>query len=337
MSTMQDIAEKAGVSVATVEKVLNEKGKVADSTKKKILDIANELSYDSENATVTLDKKKQPKIGFVSFAEEDQRHADLKAGIYERMEEDPGFAADILVRETPMNAKDQLAAINEVIDEGAKGLLLTPFDDEKIIERINELQKKGIPVVTVCSDIEGTDREAYVGSNNVQLGATAGALLGLISQGKGEVGIITGSRKVLGQEQRIAGFLEKIKREYPGITIETIVECKNEDYKCYDTVQRIAYEYPTITSFLFVAGGVGGGCKALYQITGRPHYDIITIDEIEATVEYMNKGLITAAICQEPRRQGAIALTLLLNAINGKAPESEFNYTDINIKIKENI
>lgn len=338
MSTMQDIADKAGVSVATVEKVLNDKGKVADSTRKKILDIAKELSYESEDAAVTLGKKKSgPKIGFVSFAEEDQRHADLKAGIFERMEEDKAFAADMLVRETPMNAKDQLAAIDEVIKEGAKGLLLTPFDDEKIVERINKLKKKGIPVVTVCSDIEGTDREAYVGSNNVQLGATAGALLGLISKGKGEVGIITGSRKVLGQEQRIAGFLEKLKREYPGISVETIVECKNEDYKCYDTVQRIAYDYPTITSFLFVAGGVGGGCKALYQITGRPHYDIITIDEIEATVEYMNKGLITAAICQEPRRQGAIALTLLLNAMQGKSPESEFNYTDINIKIKENI
>ena len=91
-------------------------------------------------------------------------------------------------------------------------------------------------------------------------------------------------------------------------------------------------------NILFIAGGVGGGCKALYQRTGKPAYNVITIDEIAATVEYMNKGIITAAICQEPRRQGAIALTIVLDAIAKKdAPTSEYNYTDINIKIKENI
>ena len=288
----------------------------------------------------TTEKKttaKPPKIGFVSFAEEDQRHKDLKAGIRERMESD-SYAAELIVEETPMNAKAQLDAIDAVVAEGIKGLLLTPYDDPAVVAKINDLVANGIPVVTVCSDIEGTDRTAYVGSNNMRLGATVGALLGLVSGGQAEVGIITGSRHVLGQEQRIAGFLEKIKKEYPGITVETIAECKNEDYKTYDTLQRIAFEFPTITSFIFVAGGVGGGCKALYQMTGRPNYHIITIDEIAATVEYMNKGIITAAICQEPRRQGAIALTILLDAIGGKKePESEYNYTDINIKIKENI
>lgn len=338
MAIMKDIADKAGVSRTTVDKVLNDKGGVSDTTRKKVLAIAKELSYEPESASVSLgEPRKGPRIGFVSFSEEDQRHKDLKAGMYERMEDD-GYAADLIVRETPMYADAQLSAIDEVIKEGAKGLLITPYDDERIVERINELVKKNIPVVTVCSDIEGTNRLAYVGSNNMRLGQTVGALLGLVSQGHAEVGIITGSRDVLGQEQRIAGFLDKIQKEYPGITVETIAECKNEDYKCYDTLQRIAFEYPTITSFVFMAGGVGGGCKALYQMTARPNYHIITIDEIAATVEYMNKGIITAAICQEPRRQGAIALTIIVDAINSKkVPESELNYTDINIRIKENI
>lgn len=339
MANMQDIADKAGVSAKTVDNVLNDKGNVSDKTKKKVLAVAKELSYDPKTASVSLGspKDKGPKIGFVSFSEEDQRHKDLKAGMNERME-DAGYHADLIVKETPMYADAQLAAIDEVCKAGIKGLLLTPYDDERIVAKIDELTKKNIPVVTVCSDIEGSKRIAYVGSDNMRLGQTVGALLGLISGGNAEVGIITGSREVLGQEQRIAGFLEKIHKEYPGISVETIAECKNEDYKCYDTLQRIAFDFPTISSFIFIAGGVGGGCKALYQMTARPNYHIITIDEIAATVEYMNKGIITAAICQEPRRQGAIALTILIDAINGKKqPDAEFNYTDINIRIKENI
>ncbi len=335
-TTIDEIAKKAGVSPKTVENVLNEKGKVADATKQKVLDVAKELHYEPGTASVTLGKAPL-KIGFVSFSEEDQRHKELKAGMQRRME-DEDYAAEMIVRETPMYAEKQLAAIDEVIKEGAKGLILTPYNDKRIVEKINSLVDDGIPVVTVCSDIEGSKRLAYVGSDNKRLGNTVGALLGLVSGGKAEVGIITGSRDVLGQEQRIAGFVEKIEKEYPEIIIETIAECKNEDYKCYETLQRIAVEYPTISAFIFTAGGVGGGCKALYQMTARPNYKIITIDEIAATVEYMNKGIITAAICQEPRRQGKIALTTLIDAIKSdKKPEKEFNFTDINIRIKENI
>ena len=337
MATMDEIAEKAGVSPKTVDNVLNDKGKVADATKKKVLAAAKELDNEPEAAKAAPGKgKKLPKIGFVSFSEEDQRHKELKLGMQKRME-DEGYEAEMIVRETPMYADKQLAAIDEVVKAGIKGLLLTPYNDKRIIEKIDELEDKGIPVVTVCSDIEGTKRTAYVGSDNKRLGQTVGALLGLMSGGHAEVGIITGSRDVLGQEQRIAGFTEKIQKEYPDITIETIAECKNEDYKCYDTLQRIAVEFPTISSFIFTAGGVGGGCKALYQMTARPNYHIITIDEIAATVEYMNKGIITAAICQEPKRQGRKAITILIDAMNKKAPENEYTFTDINIRIKENI
>ena len=298
---------------------------------------ANPSDAKPENTSSKSKKVPIPKIGFVSFAEEDQRHKELKAGMQDRMQTEE-YAADLIVRETPMYADAQLKAIDEVINDGAKGLLLTPYNDSRVVNKINELVEDGIPVVTVCSDIEGTNRLCYVGSDNKRLGHTVGALLGLMSGGNAEVGIITGSRDVLGQEQRIAGFVEKIKKEYPNITIETIAECKNEDYKCYETLQRIAFEFPTITSFIFTAGGVGGGCKALYQMTARPNYHIITIDEIAATVEYMNKGIITAAICQEPRRQGKIALSAIVDAVkHDKKPETEFNYTDINIRIKENI
>ncbi|MBQ9632730.1 MAG: substrate-binding domain-containing protein [Lachnospiraceae bacterium] len=318
----KDTAAKTDTDSKTEENITDDKTEAADTSKKK---------------KAALAKAKQVlKIGFVSFSEEDQRHKDLKLGMEKRMQ-DEGYEAEMIVRETPMYANAQLEAIDEVVKAGIKGLLLTPYNDKRIVEKIDELEAKGIPVVTVCSDIEGTKRTAYVGSDNKRLGQTVGALLGLMSGGHAEVGIITGSRDVLGQEQRIAGFTEKIRKEYPGITIETIAECKNEDYKCYDTLQRIAVEFPTLTSFIFTAGGVGGGCKALYQMTARPNYHIITIDEIAATVEYMNKGIITAAICQEPKRQGRKAITILIDAINKKKPENEFTYTDINIRIKENI
>ena len=158
----KDTAAKTDTDSKTEENITDDKTEAADTSKKK---------------KAALAKAKQVlKIGFVSFSEEDQRHKDLKLGMEKRMQ-DEGYEAEMIVRETPMYANAQLEAIDEVVKAGIKGLLLTPYNDKRIVEKIDELEAKGIPVVTVCSDIEGTKRTAYVGSDNKRLGQTVGALL----------------------------------------------------------------------------------------------------------------------------------------------------------------
>ena len=160
----------------------------------------------------------------------------------------------------------------------------------------------------------------------------------MITNGQAEVGIITGSNKVSSHAERVQGFLDEVKKNYPDIAVETIRECKDEDYKCYETCQRIAIEHPTLTAFLFTAGGLYGGLKSLYQMTVRSNFTCITFDEISATKEFMAKGIITAAISQEPYVEGTKSVEIVMRKLlHDKDPENEFYYTNINIKLPQNI
>ena len=336
---MKEIADKAGVSASTVEKVLNDRGSVSDSTKKKVLDVAKQMDYNPTTASVSLEPKgKAFKIGVIIFGGKDKLAEDIEAGMRDEIQKLSQYDIKLIIREIEVTLDAQIAALDDMAKENIDGLIFSPFIDDAVRERINAFDKKGIPVVTINSDIPDAKRLAYVGNDTYRAGRTAGAFLGMITNGQAEVGIITGSNKVSSHAERVQGFLDEVKKNYPNITVETIRECKDEDYKCYETCQRIAIEHPTLTAFLFTAGGLYGGLKSLYQMTVRSNFTCITFDEIYATKEFMEKGIITAAISQEPYVEGTKSIEIIMRKlVQNKDPENEFYYTNINIKLPQNI
>ncbi len=339
MPTQKEIADKAGVSASTVEKVLNDRGGVSKEVKKKVLDVAKQMNYDPQSASVTLEPKgKAFKIGVIIFGGKDKLCEDIRRGMEDEIKKMTQCSIKLIVREIEVTLDAQIKALDEIAKDKIDGLILSPFMDEEIRTRINDFDKKGVPVVTINSDISDTKRLAYVGNDTYRAGRTAGAFLGMITGGHAEVGIITGSDKVSSHANRVKGFLDEVKRNYPDIAVETVRECKDEDYKCYETCQRIAVEHPTLTAFLFTAGGLYGGLKSLYQMTVRSNFTCITFDLISQTKEFMDKGIITAAIGQEPYVEGTKSIEIIMRKLlHDENPESEFFYTNINIKLPQNI
>lgn len=281
---------------------------------------------------------KTVKIGVTSFDNGDAFFEDLRRGREARAGQLKERNVEILEKRTPFSAKAQLTSIEELEAEGANGILIvTPFDTPELRKKINALYEKGIPCITVNSDISDSKRIAYVGCDGYKAGCVAGGMIKMMTHENAEIAVITGSRDLVGHEQRISGFIDTLRGE-KHMAIEVIAECLDDDYKAYEIVQRIALNYPTLNTYFFAGGGVMGGCKGIYQMTLRRRFSVLTFDDIPATKEYIEKGIIAATICQEPERQGAWSLSILADyLLDGKKPENELNYTDIQIKIKESL
>ena len=339
MATMQDIANLVGVSRGTVDRVLNEREGVNEETRKKVKEAAEYLNYQlNKPSLVAKIRKMEIKIGVVLFDVSNQFFNEVLNGIYTKAEDMQIYGCTLIVKQIHFSVDEQLKAIDELTEEGIKGLILVPIADNRIKIRIAWLHDHGIETVTLNSDISDSPRLAYVGSDTYKAGQTAGGLMGLIAQGETEVGIITGSQYITGHEERVHGFLDIIRTNYPNITMAALDECDNDDYKSYNIVQRMLSEHPTINAFYFTAGGVFGGCKALAQTMGSSKFKVITFDAPSTTLDYMNRGIISATICQEPRKQGFYALGIMMDhLIFNNEPEKRIKYTDIVIKIKESI
>ena len=89
------------------------------------------------------------------------------------------YGVTVLIRYAELDNKDkQIELIDELVATGINGLAITPLDDDDVTKKLVELAI-GIPCVTVNSDLKDSKRIAYVGSEYMKSGQTAGALMQL--------------------------------------------------------------------------------------------------------------------------------------------------------------
>ncbi len=339
MATIKDIAALAGVSRGTVDRVLNNRGAVNPATAEKIREIARALDYRPNRAGLVLAaQKKRLKLGVILFSLENPFFIDVLAGVEEKAEELAGYNCTVLVRQISFGVEEQLKAIEELLREEVNGIALAPYNDERIRLCIDRLHDRGIPVITLNTDIENSKRIAYVGSHYRKSGAAAAGLMELMTQGEVQVGVITGSSNILCHTERIAGFTDALRPFGDRIRIVDIIETHDDEIESYEKTSELLLRHPGINALFFAAGGVYGGCRAVTALGLEAKLRIISFDKVPTTRELVKKGIIAATICQQPRIQGSKPLSLLFTYLTtGELPEKEHNYVAVDIRIRENI
>lgn len=337
MTTIRDIAELAGVSRGTVDRVLNNRGSVNEKTAEKVRAIAEALDYHPNRAGMALAaQKKKYKIGVILFSESNPYFDQVMEGVRAKAAELAEYGIATSARRVEFDTEAQLAAIRELREEGIHGLMLAPYNDPRIREEIDRLSEAGIPAVTVNTDIEGSRRIAYVGSDYYAGGRVAAGLLSLMTEGEVPLGVITGSPHVLCHTERVRGLRETLAVSCPRIRIANIRENHDDEITSYNETRSLLREHPEIRALFFAAAGVAGGCRAAEE-SGRP-LKIVTFDEVPSTVALLKRGVISATISQQPRRQGARSLEILFDALTtGELPEAPEQFVEHAIRIRENI
>lgn len=336
MATIKEIAELAGVSRGTVDRVLNNRGSVNPDTAEKIRAIIRQLGYKPNPAGIALAaQKKKYLIGIILFSRKNPFFDDVMQGFSDKAEELSLYGCQISVKRVAYHPEAQLSAIRACLKEGVRGLILTPYNDDSIREELNKLIRSGIPVITVNSDAEGVRRLTYVGSDYYNSGQAAGALMKLVTSGPVRLGIINGDNNILCHTQRVSGFVDKLSDD-TRFQVISQGESLDDDKKGYELVSEMLTKHPDINAFYFTAAGVYGGCRAIAELAPGRDIKVITFDEVPSTVEMMQKNIITATICQEPYWQGSRSLELMFAYLSdGQAEIKDSYYAELSVKIKE--
>lgn len=339
MATMKEIAGLSGVSRGTVDRVLNHRGIVNEKTAEKVLEVARLLNYQPNKAGIALAaQKKKIKIGVLLFGAENPFFDEVMEGLLHKLDELSIYGCTIVERRISFDVRLQIAAIDELLAAGIHGLILSPCNDAAIREKIDALWESGIPCVTINTDIPDSKRIAYIGSDYYKCGRIAGGLFSLLTGDCAEIGIITGSRNVLCHEDRIRGLHDYIADGHPGLHIAAVTVNDDNDRKSYEAVTALLAEHLELAALYFTAAGVHGGCRAVLD-AGLPVLPkIVTFDAVPTTRKMLRQGVISATICQQPARQGANSLALLVEyLLTGDAPTQPQVLTDLNIQIRESL
>lgn len=336
--TQKKIAELAGVSRATVDRVLNNRGEVNEETKQKILEIANLMDYRPNRAGKTLViRQKHLKIGCIMIDADNPFYAELHQGLKRKAEEYKEYGIEVLIKFAEFQAQKQLEKIDELLEKKINALVIQPANNPLLAKKLREITDNGIPVVTTNTDIPDFKSFAYIGNDFYTCGQTAANLMEMIMRGKCHIGIITGFFDAKSHSDRIDGFRDYI-RNFPQMEIISVRENRDDEFESYRIMTEMLSEHLDIDAIFIVAGGVQGAGRAIKTFLKTRPICVISFDDVPTTKDLIRDGTIQATICQQPVRQGELSLEVLFDYFLDRRPPAKREiYTDIQIKLKTNI
>jgi LacI family transcriptional regulator len=339
MATIRSIAEAANVSRGTVDKVLNDRPGVSMAVRERVRQIAEEMGYKPNLAGKALAfQKKDIRIGILVPSAADPLFLEVFEGVRRGIAEYANFGIQFEVIEmTQSTAEHQLSCIHTLLDRKISGLVISPFDDEKVRQALLELRELGIPVVTFNTDLSGIGRLCYVGQDSRRSGRVAADLMCKILSPGSSIVCITGPAVFKSLSDRLAGFRSLIKAECPELILAAVLHNDNTSESAYQVTRDYLRSGKPADAFYMTSSGIDGMVRAIRQY-GKPGTRVVCFDMIPSTRQLMLDGQIDFSILQEPDKQGYEPIKILVDLLfyNRKVTE-KYQFTRIDIRTRENI
>ncbi len=325
-ATIKQIAKEAGVSCGTVDRALHDRPGVNPEVAARILAIAKKYEYRPNTLAKALaNSAKTYKIAVLVHAKGNEFYREVLLG----MEAAANSYKDSKIALQMHSLKgydpaDMRQVLEPLTRRTLAGLILTPIADPEIDAALSRIQQRGTQIVTLNADTAKENRFCYVGCDDRQSGMTAAALFGMMfsSTQKASITIVTGSMKQSGHCERVNGFLEAAKRDYPQLSVDKILENNDDNLLCAKLIEQFYQNNCIPDGIYFCAGGIAGGLSEISAHTEHPFPRIITVDETDAVKEALQSGLVAATVTQSPYEQGYKAVKVICDKLlYGNEPE----------------
>ncbi|HWK63363.1 MAG TPA: LacI family DNA-binding transcriptional regulator [Rhizobiaceae bacterium] len=333
-STLIDIAREAGVSAATVDRVLNNRAGVRNRTREIVLETAQRLGYISEDPA-----QSRPASGTtvrLDFVLPKGTNTFIKM-LHQQLEIQGAARPDLDVRIATIEGfnPDTLARTLHELRGQTQGVGLIALDHPTVREAIRGLSASGVKVVTLASDIMHIPRIAYVGIDNRQAGRLAGYVLGrfLGTAEPRKVALFAGSLSYRGHEEREMGFRHVLAEEFPNLQIVELREMLDDREKAFTEASALLDRHDDLAGIYNIGAGNQGIARALKQ-RGRSVV-FVGHEATEGNKMLLLDGTLDAVIDQNPRVEAREALNILSQSIRGL--DYEAHPPRLQIVFKENI
>ncbi|XHE56357.1 LacI family DNA-binding transcriptional regulator [Phaeobacter sp. BS34] len=318
--TLHDVAAAAGVSYATADRVLNNRGGVAKKSQDRVRAAIADLGYQRDITAANLSRRRRYRFAVLMPAAQEgffaTLHADLEQEVAARSQARQQIT---LTQVPPFDAAALTCALEACAAEGYDGVCLVAVQDPSVDAALTRLRAQGVAVVTLVADSAAQARDTYVGIDNRSAGRTADDLMRLAHRGgaaaQGQILPITGSLNARDHADRYAGFCDVVSAD---LRILPPLETGDDPDILEQALCRALRANPDISGIYNLGAGISGLISALAGTQQDDRPVVISHELCAATRDAVAQGLIDAVIDQKPAQEITAALAALVALSDGQ-------------------
>ncbi|MDT0352998.1 LacI family DNA-binding transcriptional regulator [Pseudonocardia charpentierae] len=309
---IREIAVQAGLSEATVDRVLNGRGGVRASTVAEVNQAIEDLHRQRTQLrlagrTFVVDLVVDAPVQFSSGV-----RAALEAEL-------PGIRPAVfrsrfhLTEAAPV--ADIVATLGRIATRGSQGVVLKAPDDPRVVAAVERLVGVGIPVVTFVTDLPVSPRTAYVGIDNRAVGATAAYLIDQwLGDASGTVLVTRGDGSFRGEDEREMGFRATQRTVAPNRRQVDLVNTDGRDDLHRLVLDALAAHPDIVAVYSMYAFGGNRAVVDAFAEAGRTYRVFVAHDLHEHNLALLHDGHLSAVLHHDLRQDMRHACQVIMQA-----------------------
>lgn len=308
-ATIHSVAREAGVSIATVSKVINRTGSISEQTRKKVLEAMNKLDYHRDAAAASLRGKRTKVVGLLVPDVSNPFYADIVRSIEDRSRE-LGFT--VMICNTDNEAEKEKMYVSLLISQRIDGLVVaSAFRSTGLLE---ELMGQGIPIVLIASEIP------KLSINTVTVDDYKGGYLAasyLLSLGHRKMAII--AENIRSNKPRMAAFKDAMQEAGLRLPDSYVIQTEARVQKGYESAKQLFSLQERPTAIFACNDLLAAGVMQAAKEAGVNIPQDLSVVGFDNTVFSTTTSPMLTTVSQPIKEMGAKVVELLVEEMEAPA------------------
>lgn len=266
--TIHDVARQAGVSTATVDRVLNGREKVREDTARKVYEAARAIGYHAAPLIAQRLQAELPvlRLGVVLHKERQAFYQNFRAELERAAATAPNLRASVMIEFAASQSPADFTALMDRLGGRVDVVAATAVTHPDVTDSVARLNARGIPVLALLNDFAQGIRQNYLGLNNMKVGRIAAHMIAAVSHQPGKIAVFVGGYRWHGHELRETGFRSYFREYAPQYhVLDTLVNLETRQLT-YEATLDLLVRHPDLRGIYCAGGGMEGAIAALREV-----------------------------------------------------------------------
>ncbi|KIH83244.1 LacI family DNA-binding transcriptional regulator [Pseudomonas batumici] len=329
--TMEDVAEAAGVSLSTVDRVMNLRANVRADTARRIAEAAARLGFYGRNVIEQrlLQQRPTVRLGFLLQKRGVAFYQGLARALGEAAASSVRAQVRVMIHYIDDLAPDATAQRILKLQGEVDALGVVAADHPDVREAMAQLRAAGIPTVALVSELSASAQASYVGVDNRSMGRTAGWFIKHLAAQAGPVAVMVGTQRFQCQElceMSFRSFLAEQSQDWE--LLATRLTLEDEEFAYAGTLDLLSSQ-PDLVGLYVAGGGIEGVIGALRELQARKIAlpSVVCHDLTTLTRAALRDGVVQAVLSHPVMALAQTAVKAMVEAAIDPAADVATKFT----------